>query len=197
MVFVKDQTQYLSLSWQQLQNHMFEISLLINQQAIKLDRIITLAKGGWPMTRSLVDLLGVKEVASIGVKFYCGINQRCEKPIIYQQLPIDIIGEKILLFDDVADTGESLLFVKDYLHSLGIEDIATATIFYKSHSKIKPDFYAKQTSDWIIFPYEGRETINLLAPKWKDAGISDSQIKQRFLEFGFDEKQVEWFMKLQ
>ncbi|PIP53131.1 phosphoribosyltransferase, partial [Candidatus Beckwithbacteria bacterium CG23_combo_of_CG06-09_8_20_14_all_34_8] len=100
MVFVKDQTQYLSLSWQQLQNHMFEISLLINQQAIKLDRIITLAKGGWPMTRSLVDLLGVKEVASIGVKFYCGINQRCEKPIIYQQLPIDIIGEKILLFDD-------------------------------------------------------------------------------------------------
>jgi len=197
MVFVKDQTQYLSLSWQQLQNHMFEISLLINQQAIKLDRIITLAKGGWPMTRSLVDLLGVKEVASIGVKFYCGINQRCEKPIIYQQLPIDIIGEKILLFDDVADTGESLLFVKDYLHSMGIEDITTATIFYKSHSKIKPDFYTKQTSDWIIFPYEVRETINLLAPKWKDAGISDSQIKQRFLEFGFDEKQVEWFMKLQ
>jgi len=113
-----------------------------------------------------------------------------------QQKPA-VTGKRILLFDDVADTGESLLFVKDYLHSMGIEDITTATIFYKSHSKIKPDFYTKQTSDWIIFPYEVRETINLLAPKWKDAGISDSQIKQRFLEFGFDEKQVEWFMKLQ
>jgi len=185
---------FLSPSWQNLQNHIFTVAKQIMDQNIHFDRIVTLAKGGWPMTRSLVDLLAVKEVASIGVRFYCGVGERCEKPMIYQQLPVDINGEKILLFDDVADTGESLLFVKDYLHSLGIEDIKTATIFYKPHSKIKPDFFARQTNDWIVFPYEVRETINLLTPKWREEGLADDEIKKRFVGFGFDREQVEYYM---
>jgi len=187
---------FLTPSWQELQNHMFTVGKQIREQNLKFDRIVTLAKGGWPMTRTLVDLLEVKEVASIGVKFYCGVGERCEKPLIYQHLPVDITGERILLFDDVADTGESLLFVKDYLHSLGIENIKTATIFYKPHSKIKPDFFAGETSDWIIFPYEVRETITLLAPKWKGDGLKEEEIKQRFIDFGFDPEAVEYFLDL-
>jgi len=194
MQFPKDSISYLSPSWQQLQRYVFEISQQIVSQKVKFDRIVTLAKGGWPMTRSLVDLLGIKEVASIGVKFYCGVGERCEKPIIYQTLPIDINGERILLFDDVADSGQSLLFVKDYLHALGIENIKSATIFHKPHSQIKPDFYAAQTSDWIVFPYEVRETIKLLAPKWKQTGISEKDIQQRFLQFGFDEDQINYYL---
>ncbi len=185
---------YLTPSWDQLQQFIFEVAKQIQADGIKIDRIVTLAKGGWPMTRSLVDLLGVKEVASIGVKFYCGVNERCEKPIIYQQLPVDINGENILLFDDVADTGESLLFVKDYLHAKGIEHIKTATVFYKPHSKIKPDYYGIQTSDWIVFPYEVRETIHQLTPKWKGEGVGDEQIKERFISFGFDRQAVEYFV---
>ena len=186
---------YITPTWDNLNQLAFDISKQILANGQKIDRIITLAKGGWPMTRSLVDFLEIQEVASIGVKFYGGINQRLDKPEIYQDLPVSIIGENILLFDDVADTGESLLFVKDYLHSLGVEGITTATLFYKPHAKIKPDYFGAETSAWIIFPYDMHcDGIHVLSKKWQEVGLPQSDIINRFQTLGFKQEWIEYFM---
>ena len=61
----------------------FDIAKQIRASGKTIDRNITLARGGWPMTRCLIDFLDIQDVASIGVKFYSGINQRFDKPHIY------------------------------------------------------------------------------------------------------------------
>ncbi|MGI5827954.1 MAG: phosphoribosyltransferase [Patescibacteria group bacterium] len=188
-----DSLNFITPTLNDLNELAFTVSQKILEDGRKFDRIVTLAKGGWPFTRSLVDFLGIKEVASMGVKFYGGINKRLEKPEIYQDLPVSVSGERILLFDDVADTGGSLSFAKDYLNSLGIEDIATATLFYKPHSVIKPDYYAEETDAWIIFPYEFRETMIMLGKKWCEAGVSKEECEKRFITLGFKKEWLKYF----
>ena len=74
--FPGEKTTYIAPTWDEMNQLAFTIAQKIIKDKQKFDRIITLAKGGWPMTRSMVDFLGVDKVASIGVKFYGGIYQK-------------------------------------------------------------------------------------------------------------------------
>ena len=177
--FPKETTQYITPTWDDMNDLAFQISQKMIKAGKKFDRIVTLAKGGWPMTRSLVDFLGVEQVASLGIKFYSGVNQRFVKPEIYQDFPVSLKGENILLFDDVADTGESFKFTKDHLLKNKVKSITTASLFYKPHSVFKPDFYGFTTSVWIIFPYEKVETMKFLINKWQSRSLSQSVINSR------------------
>jgi hypoxanthine phosphoribosyltransferase len=182
--FSGESITYVTPTWDQMNQLAFLIAKDILKTGKKIDRIVTLAKGGWPMTRSMVDFLQVGKVASIGVKFYKGINERLKEPRIYQDLPISVEGETVLLFDDVADSGESLKFVKKHLEKIGVKEVITATLFYKPHSTVVPDFYGAQTTAWIVFPYDVVEAINMFKDKWVKKGISLAAIKQRFLKLG-------------
>lgn len=191
--FPNDPIEYLAPSWDDMDRLAFSISKRIIEDGIEFDRIVTMAKGGWPMARPLVDYVQAKEVASIGIKLYKGIAQKATKPEVYQDIPVDITGETILLFDDVADTGETLEYVKKYLEGRGAKRIYTATLFYKPHSSIVPDYYGEETIAWIIFPYELRETMDVLVDKWESEGLDETKIIERFITLGFKRKMVEYF----
>lgn len=192
--FPGDSTKYLAPSWNDLTQLLFVIATQILAKQLQFDRIITLTKGGWPMSRTLVDFLAIESVATIGIKFYTGIDERIEKPIIYQDLPISVAGERVLLFDDVADTGKSLRFAAEYLQTKQVASLTTATVFYKPHSVIKPDFYAAESSEWIVFPYELVETLQILSKRWRQSGVRDDEVIQRFVALGFLSEHVEAFL---
>lgn len=193
--FPEEDIKFSSVTWQELHELTFIVAKQVIESEVEIDRVVTLAKGGWTMTRALVDFLFIQNVASIGVRFYTGINERLDKPIVYQDLPISIQGEKVLLFDDIADTGASLIFAKEYLESRGVESILTATTLYKPHSQLKPDFYGAETDTWVIFPYDVAEYIQRFANKWQEKGISILEIKKRLESLHFAENQIDFFLK--
>lgn len=186
-IFSFDQVpaEYLAPSWGDLERACIDVAKQVRKNGISFDVIVTLAKGGWPMTRSLSDMTGIEEIASIGVKFYVGVNQRADKPVIYQDLPIDVKGKRVLLFDDIADTGGSLEFVGQLLQDRGARLVKTATLYYKPHSVINPDYYSQTTTAWIITPSEIVEMSQLLSDNWLKAGIDETEMKRRFKMMGF------------
>ena len=186
--FPGEPINYLTPTWDEMNELAFTIARQMLNAGKKFDRIVTLAKGGWPMTRSLVDFLSVDKVASLGIKFYSGINQRFSQPEIYQDFPVKLTGEKVLLFDDVADSGKSFQFTQKHLQINGVKSITTAALFYKPHSVFQPDYYGFKTSAWIIFPYERIEAMKFLANKWTIQGITLPAVKARFLRLGFPPK---------
>ena len=193
--FPGDDTDYVAPSWFELQQLSFDIAKQIRASGKTIDRIITLARGGWPMTRCLIDFLDIQGVASIGVKFYSGINQRLEKPHIYQDLPVSVVDERVLLFDDVADTGTSLKFTRQYLLEFrGVKEVTTATLLTKPQSVIQPDFFGAETTAWIIFPYDVADMVFLLTERWKTQGVSKDDMPHRFAELGFDSEWIEYFV---
>jgi len=180
--FSDESTQYITPTWDEMNQLAYQIAQKIRADNKQFDRIVTLAKGGWPMTRSLVDFLNVNEVASLGIKFYSGINQRYQKPEIYQDFPVKMKGESVLLFDDVADTGHSFVFAKEHLQKNGVKSITTAALFHKPHSVFKPDYFGFSTNAWIIFPYEAIEAMTFLTKKWQVKGFTLTQIQSRLLK---------------
>lgn len=198
LTFANDQTKYIAPSWTELAQLAFEVAKKIIADDKKFDRLVTLSKGGWSMTCSMVDLLGIDAVASLGVKFYTGIDERLKKPMVYQDLPKDVKGQRVLLFDDVVDTGRSLVFAKEYLlKKMKVKSVTTAALYYKPHSDYKPDYFAATTSAWIIFPYDVRGTISTLMTKWAQSQVSKTEMKRRFRKLGLKPEWTDYYLKLE
>jgi hypoxanthine phosphoribosyltransferase len=137
----------------------------IQSQPYMPDIIVAVARGGLVPARILTDLLGATELAFIQIEFYTDINQTEEKPIMKQILTTQVMGKKTLLVDDIADTGETLKLAKNHLEQRGAEEIKIATIYKKPHSTTTPDYYEKQTANWVAFPWDIKETLRKIAKK--------------------------------
>lgn len=192
--FNAGKTFFIAPTWDQLGHLCFKLSKQINQAGKKYDRIVVIAKGGLTWSRVLADYINIPDIDSIRVKLYRGIGRTFKKPMVIQPLKSDVMGEKILLFDDVADSGQTLKFVKDLLVKQKAQSVDTAALFYKTSSKITPDFFDHQTDAWIVFPHEIREFIEETSKEWLKKGISRKQATERFLRLGLPEDQVIYFM---
>jgi hypothetical protein len=79
---------------------------------------------------------------------------------------------------------------------MGARSIRTATLCYKPHSVVTPDFYAFRTSAWVVFPHETREFIDISTNKWMSEGLSMDEIKSRLIMIGVTPEQVELYCSL-
>lgn len=181
--FPHDPMSYEVLSWDEMTDLLFLVAKKITADNKKFDRIVSMAKGGWPMARMLADFLSIREASSIGTRLYSGIGKQTGMVEVYQDLH-DIHGQEVLLLDDVSDTGKTLKFVYDYLQKKGVKSITTATVYYKPHSIFKPDYYGAETESWIIFPYEIVESSILLHKKWRKLEASPGEIIKRLERVG-------------
>ncbi len=118
------------------------------------DWIVAIARGGLIIGGALAYALGHKNVVTVNVEFYTGVDARLDVPV---ELPPvlnldDIKNRKVLIADDVADTGETLKLVIDKC-STACEEVRSAVLYEKSHSIVRADYVWKQTDQWIDFPW--------------------------------------------
>lgn len=186
---------YIAPGWDQLGHLSFKLAKQILQTNHKYDRIIVIAKGGLTWSRVLADYLMIPEIETIRVKLYRGIGKTFKKPQILQDIKANIEGERVLLFDDVADSGQTLNFVENLLKKQGAKSIDTAALFYKPSSKTIPDFFDHQTDAWIVFPHELREFIEETATEWLEKGLTKKQVISRFLRLDLPEDQIKYFLE--
>ncbi|APT88862.1 phosphoribosyltransferase [Corynebacterium frankenforstense DSM 45800] len=118
------------------------------------DVILSIARGGLLIGGALGYAMDIKNVSVINVEFYTGVNERLEQPVMLPPTPkaVDLTGMKVLIADDVADTGETLRLVQEFCAATVVES-RTAVIYKKPHSVIEPDFVWKETDQWINFPW--------------------------------------------
>jgi len=171
-------------SWDYLYELCLQLAEMIERSGFKPDLIVGIARGGWIPARLLSDFLSNPNITSIKVEFYVGIGETMNEPVVTQDIPVDVRNLKVLVVDDVADTGKSLKLVKEKLESMGAKEVRVATIYYKPWSIFKPDFYVKTTDAWIIFPHEVREAIEILYNKFKIEGRSVEDLRKLLIEVG-------------
>jgi len=141
------------------------------------------------------DLLENPEMANVKAEFYLGVAETKGEPVITQPVSMPVSGKKVLVVDDVADTGKSLALVRAHLEEQGASDIKIATIYYKPWSIVTPDWFERKTSHWIVFPWERKETVRRILEKCKKQGVSPVQAKETLVRYGLDRKLVERFME--
>ena len=193
--FKGDKVSYTAPTWEEMGEYCFSLARQIIKSGEKFDRLVTLAKGGWTWSRTMADYLRFKNVASVHIELYADFVKKTKSPVLLQALPVTVRKEKILLFDDISDTGETTAFAKKYLQMSGAESIKLATLFYKPWSITKPDFFVCQTKSWLILPHEVREAVDHIGGPWLKRGISKEEVLNRLKKIGLPQDQIEYFLK--
>jgi len=180
-------------TWEHIYKMLLDLANQLHAAHFKPDVIVGVSRGGWPPARIMSDLLENPEIANVKAEFYLGVAETKGEPVITQPVSVSVKGKKVLVVDDVADTGKSLALVRQHLKEQGAKQVKIATIYYKPQSIITPDWFQKKTSRWIIFPWERKETVRRILEKCKKHGKTVEEAKKTLIDFGFDPKLVERF----
>lgn len=187
---------YIAPGWDTIYEMLIDLALRIKESGFKPDLIVGVSRGGWAPGRILSDLLENTHTANLKIEFYVGIGKTARKPVVTQEITEDISDKKVLVVDDVSDTGESLQVALDHVRKKGAASVRSVTVYYKPHSKLKPDFFASSTSDWIIFPWERLEATKLLITEARAAGRDLDSVREILRRCGLPEKTIESLFRL-
>ena len=182
-------------NWNQIYNMLLNIADKIRKTSFKPDMIVGVSRGGWPPARVLSDLLDIPNLANVRAEFYLNVAETKGEPTLTQPISTNITNKKVLIVDEVADKGKSLELVKKHAQEQGAKEVRIATVYYKPWSVIKPDYYEKETSRWIVFPWEVKETIRKIDKKCKEKGKSAGEETAKLVKAGISSELVKRFLK--
>jgi len=189
----KKPDKYEAPSWGYIYELCIQVANQIRRSGYKPDLLVAISRGGWIPGRVLSDLLENPNLATIKVEHYIGIYKTRARPKITQPLPIEVKGKRILLVDDIADSGKSLKLVKKHLFDQGAVDVKICALYFKPWSVVTPDFYARRTDAWICFPHEIYETMKKIILKLKGQGRSQEEIEAELVRTGIKPQVIKKF----
>lgn len=179
---------YLKPTWDEYQELSQKLAEKLLTKEEPFERIVGIARGGLTLGHIMSDLLRIP-ISMIAIQSYTDIKQQGQVTIT-GILHSSIKSQRVLLVDDVADTGKTLVRAESYLRSYQPESLTTGTLYYKPHSIFKPTYHIVETTKWIMFPYEVVEMIILLVQKFTEEGKSKIEIQEELEGMGFSTDQI-------
>ena len=146
------------------------------KESFRPEIVIGMARGGMVPSRLICDHLVVKNLFTVKTEHW-GLTATSDgKARLAQALTTDVRGKRVLVVDDITDTGQSLILARDHVASLNPGALKTATLIHITHSLIAPDYFVKEVTKedwtWFIFPWNVREDLRNIVPKALDEPLS-------------------------
>ncbi|MFM6849869.1 MAG: phosphoribosyltransferase [Terrabacter sp.] len=149
------------LTWEGFGTAVRELATLVADSSFRPEILVAVARGGLIPGGGLSYALGVKLTDAINVEFYTDVEETLPDPVLLApHLDTESIrGRRILVVDDVADSGRTLALVLNLLQEHGAE-ARSAVIYGKSRSVVTPDYVWRQTDRWIVFPWSAEPPVS-------------------------------------
>lgn len=126
----------------------------VQESGFRPDVIVAISRGGLVPARIISDVLDVDDVVAISVKYWGLAQRRAERPILYHGVEPGVIRDrKILVVDEVVDTGHTLTLAKNLLDLIGAAAVKTAVLHLKPTSRFTPDYYTEKIEEWVWISY--------------------------------------------
>jgi hypoxanthine phosphoribosyltransferase len=150
--------EYFIPSWDDIEDSIFNVSEKIIKD-YNPDVIVAILTGGVIPAKLISDIIGIKNIKYIEIKFYKEVGKTQPKPTLKAIYVDDLENKNVLIVDDVSDTGETLSAVSRVIELFNPQNIRSATIYVKPWSKKYPDYYDKVVDKWIVFPWDKWEAV--------------------------------------
>ena len=148
------------MTWEELGDGARRLAEMVTDDGYRPDLILAIARGGLLVCGALGYALGVKNTFTMNVEFYTGIDERLDLPMILPPVPdlVDFADFKVLIADDVADTGATLQLVQEFCEGK-VAEVRCAVLYEKPRSAVKCEYVWRRTDLWITFPWSADDAV--------------------------------------
>jgi uncharacterized protein len=155
------------MSWDDLGAGTRALAHAIHEDGYRPDMVLAIARGGMLVAAALGYALGVKNTFTMNVEFYTGIDARLDVPMILPPVPdlVDFHETRVLIADDVADTGATIALVREFCEDK-VAEVRSAVLYEKPHSVVKCEYVWRRTDRWITFPWSAEPPVG------EESGVS-------------------------
>ena len=152
------------LTWERFGVATRDLATEIANDGFQPDIVLAIARGGLTVAGALAYALSVKNCFAMNVEFYTSVDERLDVPVVLPPMLdlLDIRGMRVLIADDVADTGKTLELVRKEI-SEHVAEARTAVLYHKPRSIITPEYVWAHTERWINFPWSCQDPVVALA----------------------------------
>ena len=161
----------LIIDWKEYNQIVERLAIQIHESGYKPSLLIGIMRGGAPIIDVLSRVFKLK-CAYLAVESYSGtgIEDKQGELVFSREMSSTVqnMGGRLLLCDDLSDTGITLQKSKNWLYNYApiknIEDIKTAVLWKKKDSSFEPDFCAVRlnSNPWIVQPFENYEEVRII-----------------------------------
>jgi uncharacterized protein len=143
-----------TLTWETFGGAARELAEVIAGDGFRPDLILAIARGGMFVAGALGYSLSVKNLHLMNVEFYNGVGSTLDMPVMLPPVPsaVDFSRKKVLIADDVADTGKTIELVRNFIAG-HVAEVRCAVVYEKPESLVKCEYVWKRTAAWINFPW--------------------------------------------
>ena len=155
------------LTWAGFGGACRHLASAVAEDGYRPDIILAIARGGLFVAGGLGYALSVKNIYLTNVEYYTGVNERLPLPVALPPTPelVDIEDARLLIADDVADTGNTLRYVHDFCRGK-VAEVRSAVLYEKPTSTIACEYVWRHTDRWINFPWSSDPPVaGPLAPQ--------------------------------
>ncbi|MEP6941982.1 MAG: phosphoribosyltransferase [Betaproteobacteria bacterium] len=155
----------LHVSWDEYNTLIERLALKVHESGWPFNQVICIARGGLRVGDVLSRIYELP-LAILSTHSYTAEGGTVRGQLIiaeHMTMTAPRLGDRILLVDDMVDSGHTLEAVHRELplRFPHISDIRTAVVWYKQCSVFKPDYYVSYLPDnpWIHQPFEVYDTL--------------------------------------
>ncbi len=148
------------LTWESFGRAGRELAHAIAADGYRPDLIVSVARGGVFVAGLLAYALDCKNMHMVNVEFYTGVGTTLEMPVMLAPVPdvVDFSNKRVLIADDVADSGKTLKLIHDFCRDT-VAEVRSAVIYQKPSSAVRCEYVWKHTDQWINFPWSDQPAV--------------------------------------
>ena len=153
-------TERERMTWADLGAGSRELAQQVVADGYEPGLILGIVRGGLLTAGALSYALGIKNTFTMNVEFYTGVDERLPVPMLLPPVPdlVDLQEERVLIADDVADTGMTLALVKEFLAGK-VGEVRVAVLYEKPRSIVSCEYVWRRTDRWIDFPWSAEPPV--------------------------------------
>lgn len=152
------------MGWIEFDKLCYKLAEKVTDDNAKPDNILCIARGGLVIGRVMSDILGLPLHVMYMQRYRKGTKETYKSIMLTGITGTSLFEGNVLITDDITDEGITMKTVAEKVKDMDdVRNVKTAVLVHKPRSIFKPDYYAKVTDKWVIFPYEVCEYNKLKA----------------------------------
>lgn len=166
------------VTWEQVEQLAYSLASQLKKDNYAPEVVVGISRGGVIPARLLCDKLRIHDLVVMKMEHWGVPGRITGEAAITHGVTANIAGKRVLVVDDLTDTGDSLRKAAEHVKSLKPREARTAVLHHKATSAFTPDYYGEKLDGWawVIYPWMRHEDTADFVKKAIEKGVTRREL---------------------